>query len=122
MPACIEKLRKIYKTLPAVPKEALEDTVIEAFVLKRIKGRIQSKWSHNFATNTDGIKRRDLNLTRVNNYRYMNRKPLNKWTNQNTHKLKPRQEVMESRMTDLKTIMDSKIRIYKKFEREPIKR
>lgn len=76
-----------------MPKEALEDAVIEAFVLKRIRVRITSKWSHNFVENGEGIKRRDiLRIKNPKNNQY--RKPLNKWTNHNTHVLKPKQEVM----------------------------
>jgi len=58
MTTCMDKLAKIYQTLPAVPKEALEDTVIEAFVLKRIKLRIHSKWSHNFTEDAAGVKQK----------------------------------------------------------------
>ena len=90
--------------------------MIEAFVLKRIKLRIHSKWSHNFTQNIDGVRRKECNLTKINNYRKQHSK-LNKWTNLHTYELKPAAEVKDSRMEDLKIIMYTKQRIFKKFER-----
>ena len=120
MPACIEKLSKIFKTLPAVPKEALEESVIEAFVLKRIKQRLTAKQHTNFLIGSDGVKRKEIDITKVNSFREHYRKPINKWKNLFTHKLKPKEDVKVSRLYDLKTIMDSRQRIFKKFERAPI--